>query len=710
MAATRGSRFRHRRDRALIHGRRSACVGAAPTVTSSSPSSSFPASHARCAAVRAGTFPAARPARRRPAPGRRVGARRRRRAPSSSSFREAAGGDVDITKAEFLLSVGRGDRGRGQHPAAFEQLAQRLGATLSVSRRWSTRGGCRAPARSVSPGKTRQAARVPRARDLRRGPAPRGDAQRRDDHRGQHRSGGADLRRRPLRGGRRHVRGRRRAGARGSDRLARAACRWSRASETRPVFWHFSAWLQGALVRARRRRRCSCSSTASRGRCCEVPPRAGRAVAAGPLARAAARRLAGGLRARVSHRTIARRDRDRRAGARGDLLRLPDAVRRHRDPRLRHRLHRPGVRLAATSTATSTSPTRRSSTCSAPRWSIGLLVMMAAPRVGVRRSSTTRVPTARPTSRSSTAASTVSATGCSSSCCSMIALHRLPARGRADRDGPPRLQRHPVRRLDRRAELERRRPRRRSARCATGCGGFTGCSRSRSSRASPRPRPAHMLTSYAQPVAARPARRQAAARRSRPSAPMSRPATARSPTSPAAPAPARRLHEVRALPRGMPGERDRPAAVAARRDPRAARAGHTRRSPASAACSAQLLGGSTRHGRAPVIGGDGVRVETVVVVHAVQRLRRDLPGRDRAGADHQPAAPPAGGGGRARPGLQCDAAGDPQVGQLVRREPPQARPLDRASSTSRSRTPARSRSRCCGSSATTPRSTRARSG
>ena len=34
-----------------------------------------------------------------------------------------------------------------------------------------------------------------------------------------------------------------------------------------------------------------------------------------------------------------------------------------------------------------------------------------------------------------------------------------------------------------------------------------------------------------------------------------------------------------------------------------------------------------------------------LVVHAVQRMRRDLSGRDRAGADHQPATPPAGRGG-----------------------------------------------------------------
>ena len=68
-------------------------------------------------------------------------------------------------------------------------------------------------------------------------------------------------------------------------------------------------------------------------------------------------------------------------------------------------------------------------------------------------------------------------------------------------------------------------------RSATACGGSTGCSRSRSSRASPTPRPRTCSRASSSLVAARPARRQAPARRSRPSAPTSPPATARSPTS-----------------------------------------------------------------------------------------------------------------------------------------------------------------------------------
>jgi electron transfer flavoprotein alpha subunit len=48
-------------------------------------------------------------------------------------FREAERGDVDITTADFLLSVGRGI-GEQDNLATFEELAAKLGATLSVSR------------------------------------------------------------------------------------------------------------------------------------------------------------------------------------------------------------------------------------------------------------------------------------------------------------------------------------------------------------------------------------------------------------------------------------------------------------------------------------------------------------------------------------------------------------------------------------------------
>jgi electron transfer flavoprotein alpha subunit len=49
------------------------------------------------------------------------------------AFQDAEEGDVDITKADFLLSIGRGIEDKDNIPR-FERLAERLGATLSVSR------------------------------------------------------------------------------------------------------------------------------------------------------------------------------------------------------------------------------------------------------------------------------------------------------------------------------------------------------------------------------------------------------------------------------------------------------------------------------------------------------------------------------------------------------------------------------------------------
>jgi electron transfer flavoprotein alpha subunit len=48
-------------------------------------------------------------------------------------FQEVATSDIDITTADFLLSVGRGV-GEKENLAQFEGLAERMGATLSVSR------------------------------------------------------------------------------------------------------------------------------------------------------------------------------------------------------------------------------------------------------------------------------------------------------------------------------------------------------------------------------------------------------------------------------------------------------------------------------------------------------------------------------------------------------------------------------------------------
>ena len=84
---------------------------------------------------------------------------------------------------------------------------------------------------------------------------------------------------------------------------------------------------------------------------------------------------------------------------------------------------------------------------------------------------------------------------------------------------------------------------------------------------------------------------------------------------PAAPAPARRLYEVRAVPRGVPGQRHRASAVAARRDPRAARAVAPGRRPAGIGglLGALVDGKARRRGGSPRAwsASDGVRTETV---------------------------------------------------------------------------------------------------
>jgi electron transfer flavoprotein alpha subunit len=48
-------------------------------------------------------------------------------------FKEPPPPDVDITKADFILAIGRGI-GQREQLARFEQLAERIGATLAVSR------------------------------------------------------------------------------------------------------------------------------------------------------------------------------------------------------------------------------------------------------------------------------------------------------------------------------------------------------------------------------------------------------------------------------------------------------------------------------------------------------------------------------------------------------------------------------------------------
>ncbi|MGH9294599.1 MAG: electron transfer flavoprotein subunit alpha/FixB family protein, partial [Acidimicrobiales bacterium] len=49
------------------------------------------------------------------------------------SFVEAPMGDVDITSADFLVSIGRGI-GERDNVVRFERLAGKMGATLAVSR------------------------------------------------------------------------------------------------------------------------------------------------------------------------------------------------------------------------------------------------------------------------------------------------------------------------------------------------------------------------------------------------------------------------------------------------------------------------------------------------------------------------------------------------------------------------------------------------
>jgi electron transfer flavoprotein alpha subunit len=126
-------------------------------------------------------------------------------------------GDIDMTTREFILSVGRGV-GEQDNIERFRELADALGASLGCSRPVADSGCCRSRARSAS----RQDGRVLQAvrghGHLRRDPAPGRHEARGDRGRGQHRSQRIHLHRRPLRGGRRHVRDCRRA--REATRLA----------------------------------------------------------------------------------------------------------------------------------------------------------------------------------------------------------------------------------------------------------------------------------------------------------------------------------------------------------------------------------------------------------------------------------------------------------------------------------------------------------
>jgi electron transfer flavoprotein alpha subunit len=82
--------------------------------------------------LRGGTFEPAEPGGAAPA-WREVAVELREPRSEHVEFREVEAGDVDITKADFLLSVGRGIEDK-DNVEQFEELAERLGATLSVSR------------------------------------------------------------------------------------------------------------------------------------------------------------------------------------------------------------------------------------------------------------------------------------------------------------------------------------------------------------------------------------------------------------------------------------------------------------------------------------------------------------------------------------------------------------------------------------------------
>jgi electron transfer flavoprotein alpha subunit len=90
----------------------------------------FPGKETVLLMLRAGTFEPAEAAAAPEAQADEVDAEPRT---EHLGFREVAAGDVDITKADFLLSVGRGIEDKDALPQ-FEELAEKMGATLSVSR------------------------------------------------------------------------------------------------------------------------------------------------------------------------------------------------------------------------------------------------------------------------------------------------------------------------------------------------------------------------------------------------------------------------------------------------------------------------------------------------------------------------------------------------------------------------------------------------
>lgn len=82
-------------------------------------------------------------------------------------FVEAPPGDVDITTADFLLSVGRGIGDKENLPM-FERLAAKMGATFSVSRPLVDAGWVPS-SRQVGQSEDGEAEGLPGDADLRRG-------------------------------------------------------------------------------------------------------------------------------------------------------------------------------------------------------------------------------------------------------------------------------------------------------------------------------------------------------------------------------------------------------------------------------------------------------------------------------------------------------------------------------------------------------------
>ncbi|MGH2872156.1 MAG: electron transfer flavoprotein subunit alpha/FixB family protein, partial [Solirubrobacteraceae bacterium] len=92
----------------------------------------FPGKETTLLLLRAGTFEPAAPGS--DAPVRELSVQLDGVARSEhAGYREVEAGDVDITKADFLLSIGRGVDDK-DNIDRFSELADRLGATLSVSR------------------------------------------------------------------------------------------------------------------------------------------------------------------------------------------------------------------------------------------------------------------------------------------------------------------------------------------------------------------------------------------------------------------------------------------------------------------------------------------------------------------------------------------------------------------------------------------------